>query len=158
MSPRTSLAQDSRWVDETEVRALYRQLLNGWNRRSGGAIAELFADDSDVIGFDGAVVKGRGQIASVHREIFDHHSTGVFIGKVRSVRFLTPDVAVLSAVAGMVMPGQGDIDPDRHSVQRLVAVRRSGRWRATVFQNIPVQFQERPEEGRILTEELRKLL
>ena len=50
------------------------------------------------------------------------------VGKVRSVRFLTTDVAVMHAVGGTVMPGQTDLDSERNSVQTLVVVKRNGRW------------------------------
>jgi len=156
MSSKPSLAQDPRY-EETEVRALYRQIVSGWNRRSADAIAELFADDGDAIGCDGSEFKG-AEIAAVHRRIFDDHRTGAFVGKVRSVRFLNAEVAVLCAVAGMVMPGKSDLEPDRNAVQTLVAVKRDGRWRAAVFQNTSAQFHGRPEEARALTEELRKQL
>ena len=157
MSSKPSLAQDPQY-EETEVRALYRQIVSGWNRRSADAIAELFADDGHAIGCDGSEFKGRAEIAAVHRHIFDDHRTGAFVGKVRSVRFLNPEVAVLCAVAGMVMPGKSDLEPDRNAVQTLVAVKREGRWRAAVFQNTSAQFHGRPEEARALTEELRRQL
>jgi uncharacterized protein (TIGR02246 family) len=157
MSSQPSRAQNTRY-DGTEVRALYRQILSGWNRRSADAVAELFAEDGEAIGFDGSELKGRAEIASAHRQIFDDHRTGAFVAKVRSVRFLNSEVAVLCAVAGMVLPGQPDLEPDLNAVQTLVAVKRDGQWRAAVFQNTPAQFHGRPEEARSLTEELRKQL
>ena len=156
MSPKQCL--DSRSVDETEVRGLYRQMLNGWNQRSADAIAGLFIEDGDAIEFDGSELRGQPEIASAHRQFFADHRTGVFVGKVRSVRFLSPEVAAVTAVAGMVMPGQADLEPDRNSVQTLVAVKRDRQWRAAVFQNTPAQFDGKPDEARALTEELRRLL
>jgi uncharacterized protein (TIGR02246 family) len=118
----------------------------------------LFAEDSDVIGFDGSELKGREEIASAHRKMFEDNSTGAFVAKVTNVRFLDPGVAVLRAAVGIVMPGQSDLDPNRTSDQRLVAVKRDGHWRAVALQNTPAQFHGRPEEARALTEELRRLL
>jgi len=157
MSSKPIRAQDPRF-NETEVRSLYRQLLSAWNRRNPEAIAELFDDDGIAIGFDGSEHDGRTQIAAVHKQIFDDHNTGAFVGKVRDVRFLTPGVAVLSAVAGMVLPGQSDLDPDRNSVQTLVAVYRDAQWRVAVFQNTPAQYHGRPEKAQSLTGELRRQL
>jgi uncharacterized protein (TIGR02246 family) len=158
MSTKTSLAPDPQSVDQTEVRALYRQLLNGWNQRNAQAIAGLFTREGEAIGFDGSELKGQSDIGSVHRRIFEDQDTGVFVGKVRRVLFLTPEVAVLSSVAGMVMPGHADLEPDLNAIQRLIAVKRDDEWRIAVFQNTPAQFHQRPEEARSLTEELRKLL
>ena len=157
MSSKPSRAHDPRF-DETEVRALYRQILSGWNRRNADAIAELFDEDGVAIGFDGSELDGPAEIAAVHRQIFDDHRTGAFVGKVRGVRFINSEVAVLRAVAGMVLPGHSDLEPDRNSVQTLVAVKRSDQWRAAVFQNTPAQYHGRPEKARSLTEELRKQL
>ena len=44
MSSQTFQPQDSLSPDEIEVRALYRQILDGWNKRSADAFAAPFAD------------------------------------------------------------------------------------------------------------------
>jgi uncharacterized protein (TIGR02246 family) len=74
------------------------------------------------------------------------------------VRFLTPETAILRAVAGMVPAGQTDLNPAVNAVQSLVAAKSMGRWRIALFQNTPAQFHGRPELAQKLTEELRKLL
>jgi uncharacterized protein (TIGR02246 family) len=70
----------------------------------------------------------------------------------------SPDVAVLRAVAGMVPPGQSDIEPAVNAVQTLVAAKHDGQWRIALFQNTPAQFHGKPELVQQLTEELRQLL
>jgi hypothetical protein len=60
-------------------------------------------------------------------------------------------------VAGMVPPGERDINPELNAVQSLVAVRRDGRWRAATFSNTPAAFHDRPAESERLTAELRAL-
>ena len=157
MSSRPIRARDPRY-DETEVRSLYRQILSGWNRRNADAIADLFDEDGIVIGFDGSELRGRAEISTIHRRIFDDHQTGAFVGRVRRVEFLNSGVAVLSAVAGMVLPGESDLDPDRNTVQTVIAVKRDRQWRVAVFQNTPAQYHGKPEQARSLTEELRKQL
>jgi uncharacterized protein (TIGR02246 family) len=62
------------------------------------------------------------------------------------------------AVGGTVMPGQADLEPERNSVQTLVAVKREGEWRLTAFQNSRAQYMGRPDAVQALTEELRQLL
>jgi len=71
---------------------------------------------------------------------------------------LTPDVAILRAVVGMVPPGQSDINPAVNTVQSLVAKKQDDRWRIALFQNTPAQFHGRPELVQQLTDELRQLL
>ena len=144
--------------DEQDVRSLYREILTRWNSRNAGALADLFGADANIVGFDGSPLNGRGEIASSLAGIFADHPTASYVGKVREVRFLTPDVAVLRAVAGMVPPGQSDLNPAVNAIQTLVAVKRDGRWHGAVYQNTPAQFHGRPELARQLTEELRQVL
>ena len=49
---------------DAQIRALYAAFLDGWNRRSGAAVAAGFADDGDIIGFDGSHHRGRLSIAA----------------------------------------------------------------------------------------------
>ncbi|MEW6605443.1 MAG: SgcJ/EcaC family oxidoreductase, partial [Thermoproteota archaeon] len=83
-------------------------MLECWNRRDAAAMASLFADDGNIIGFDGSQVDGQDGIRSHLSRIFSDHPTAAYVGKVREVRFLAPEVAILRAVAGMVPPGQSD--------------------------------------------------
>ena len=144
--------------DEIEVYALYARMLDSWNRRSAADIAALFEPGGNVVGFDGSPLNGQAEIESTLRQIFDSQPTPPYVGKVREVRFLNPEVALLRAVVGMVAPGQSDINPALNALQTLVAVKRGGKWRIALFQNTPAQFHGRPEMVREMTEELRRLL
>ena|SRR5919108_724197 len=76
-------------------------MIDGWNSGSGDAIAAPLADDSDFVGFDGTHKKGRQQIAEFHQMLFDNFANGSrLVGKVRSIRFLGSDVAIMIAVGG----------------------------------------------------------
>jgi uncharacterized protein (TIGR02246 family) len=143
---------------ETAVRDLYRRLLDGWNRDSAEDFAAAFAEDGEIVGFDGSQNSGREEIAAEMGRIFADHETGTYVGKVREVRPLGSDAAVLSAVAGVVPAGQSDLEPKLNSVQALVAERRDGEWQVVLYQNTPAQFHGRPELVEGLTEELRQEL
>ena len=39
--------------DEAAIRALYQELMDSWNTGSGESFAAPFAEDGDLIGFDG---------------------------------------------------------------------------------------------------------
>jgi uncharacterized protein (TIGR02246 family) len=141
-----------------EVCALYQQLLDAWNKRSAHAMAETFAEDGELIGFDGSQCIGQAEIASHLEPIFANHPTSAYVGKVRGVRLLGPEVAVLRAVAGMVPPGKSELEPNLNTHHTLVTVKREGKWRIALFQNTPAQFHGRPELVQKMTEELRQLL
>jgi uncharacterized protein (TIGR02246 family) len=145
-------------TDEAPIAALYRQLLDAWNRRNAAGFAALFAEDGNAVGFDGSQMNGRSEIETTIRAIFDDHQTGRYVGIIREIRFLAPDVALLRAVSGIVSAGQSDLNPAANAIQSLVAVKRDGHWRIAHYQNTPAQFHGRPELAEQLTEELRQLL
>jgi uncharacterized protein (TIGR02246 family) len=154
-----SQISDSKFSNEATIRGLYQQTIDGWNVGNGDAFAAPYADDSDFIGFDGTYMKGPQEIASFHQMLFDKFLKGSrLVGKIRSVRFVTEDVAIMIAVGGTVMAGQSDIEPDRNSVHTIVAVKRESKWYFTAFQNSRAQYIGRPDESQALTEELRQEL
>jgi uncharacterized protein (TIGR02246 family) len=158
MSTQRSRMQEAQPHSDREISVLYQQLLDSWNKRNAAAFAALFAEDGNVVGFDGSQINGRAEIESQIGQIFADHQTAAYVGKIREVRFLTPDVAILRAVSGMVPPGQSDLNPAVNTVQSLVAVQHERIWRIALYQNTPAQFHGRPELVQQLTDELRQLL
>jgi uncharacterized protein (TIGR02246 family) len=127
-------------ADEAAVRALYRELMDGWNRGSGEAFASVFTEDGDLVAFDGTHFEGREEIAPFHQQLFDKWLKGSrLVGQVKDVRFLRPDVALMHAVGSTVMRGKNEPSPERDSIQTLVAVREGGEWRLAAFQNTRVR-------------------
>jgi uncharacterized protein (TIGR02246 family) len=139
---------------EEAVRATYRAILAGWNEQNASAFAAPFADDGEVIGFDGSRVVGRAKIEAEMAGIFADHATGRYVGIARSVRELGPDVALLHAVGGVVPAGADAINPDLNALQSLVAQRQANGWRVILYQNTPAAFHGRPELAHALTAEL----
>jgi uncharacterized protein (TIGR02246 family) len=123
--------------DEAAVRDVYQQFMEAWNRGSGTALAQVFIQDGDLVGFDGTHLKGRRDIAQFHQRLFDRWLKGSrLVGKVIDVRFLAPDVALIHAVGGTVLRGRRSPAPERDSIQTLVATRDDeGGWRLAAFQN-----------------------
>lgn len=144
---------------DAQIRSLYAQFVDGWNRRSGAAVAATFADDGDIVGYDGTHHHGRLAIAADLRQIFTSHETASYVGVIRSVRPIAPGVALLMAQAGMIPPGRGDIDPRFHTLHTVVAVDEgAGRWRISLLQATPAAWHQHPEAREALSEELRGLL
>ena len=145
--------------NETEaVHALYQQLLAGWNNRRADEMAAVMAEDGIVIGFDGSQMNGRAEVQATLSQIFADHQTSAYVSKIREIRFLAPEVAILRAVAGMVPPGQSKLNPAVNTIQTLVAVKQSQQWLIALYQNTPAQFHGRPDLAQQLTEELQRLL
>jgi len=137
--------------DEAAVRALYQELMDGWNKGSGEAFAAPFAEDGDLIGFDGTHLKGRREITSFHQPLFDKWLKGTrLVGEVKSVRFPTPDVALMHAIGGTVMRGKSEPSPERDSIQTLVATKRGDEWSLAAFQNTRVRPMGRNFAGTVM--------
>jgi uncharacterized protein (TIGR02246 family) len=127
-------------ADEAAVRALYQQMMDGWTQGSGQAFSAPFDDDGDFIAFDGTHFKGRREIASSHQPLFEKWLKGTrLVGKVTNIRFLSPDVVLMHASGGTVMPGASAPSPERDSIQTLVATKQEGGWRLVAFQNTRVR-------------------
>src|SRR5215212_7457264 len=81
-------ANDS--ADEAAVRALYQELMDGWNQGSGDAFAAVFTEDGDLVAFDGTHFKGRQEIAPFHKQLFDRWlKESRLVGQVKDARFLS---------------------------------------------------------------------
>ena len=133
-------------ADEEAIRDLFLQLLDDWGRGDGDAYGSRFTEDADYVAFDGTHTKGQSDIASSHQQLFDKYLKGTRLtGQIRSVRFLSPDTALVHAVGGTMMRGKTRPSPERDSIQTLVAVHRDGHWRFAAFHNSRV----RPVSGGV---------
>lgn len=127
-------------ADEAEIRDLFRRLLDDWGRGDGEAYGSRFAEDADYVAFDGSHTKGRAEISSSHQQLFDRFLKGTRLtGRILSVKFSSPDVALVHATGGTVMRGKTKPSPERDSILTFVAVRRGGGWRFAAFHNTRVR-------------------
>ncbi len=136
LAPAIDRAESVSAADRVDLRALYEQLLDGWNRGSGPAFAAVFDEHADLVGPGGFHITGRERIASFHQMLFDGALKDThLVGAVRSIRFLTDDVAILYAVGGRLGPGDAARTLRRQSVHTMVAVKRNGKWLFDAFQS-----------------------
>jgi uncharacterized protein (TIGR02246 family) len=105
-----------------QIHALFRQLIDAWNNRNARGMAEQFTEKGELIGFDGSLAMGREEIYSHLQPIFANHPTPPFTCKVKDIRFVGSDTAILRAIAGMVPHGKSDLQPELNAHQTLIAV------------------------------------
>jgi uncharacterized protein (TIGR02246 family) len=142
-------------ADTAAIRRLYDALMRAWNDGDAAAFAAAFHEDGDLVGFDGTHLRGRDTIREFHDQLFHTYVAGTrLVGFVRSVRFLDAGVAVMHAEGGTVMPDAREVDPERNSIQTMVATSVDGAWRLAAFQNTRVLLLGRPELVERLTAEL----
>jgi uncharacterized protein (TIGR02246 family) len=144
-------------TDETKIRLLYKKLLESWNNNNPGDFANLFAENGNTIGFDGSQMNGRRQINDELSQIFANHKVSSYVGIIREVRPLSSTTFILRAVAGMVPPGQSEINPAVNAIQTLIGQKEQEEFLIALFQNTPAAFHGRPELSRQLTEELQQV-
>lgn len=137
-----------------EVVALYHKLIEAWNKHSATNFGALFTEDGETIGFDGSQLIGKAEITSTLQQIFADHVTAPYTVKVKNVRIISPTVAILRGIAGMVPAGQSELNPALNAVHNMVAARSAGNWQISLFQNTPAQLHGRPELVQQMTEEL----
>ena len=141
---------------EEEIKTLYSTLLGSWNKNNADAFSKLFDEKGCCIGFDGSQMNGQDDIKNQIQQVFENHKVASYIGIVREVRQLTPEVYLLRAVAGMVPPGKQKIKPDVNAIQTLVAQKKNEKFLIASYQNTPAAFDGRPELSEQLTKELQE--
>jgi uncharacterized protein (TIGR02246 family) len=158
MSEPADQTQESLSTDGFEVRSLYQKILDSWNKRSATDFAALFFEDGTVVGFDGSQMNSRAEIESTLQKIFSDHETAPYVGKIKDVRFLTADTAVLRAIGGVIPLGTSDINPALNTIQTVIAAKKDDKWHVAHYQNTPAQLHGRPDLVEQMNEELRQLL
>lgn len=141
-------------MDKTEIEKLHGALLTAWNKQDERKMASLFTNNGTSIGFDGSQYVGKDEIELEIGKIFRHHQTADYVWKAKEVSFLHSEVATLRAIAGMIPPGQKNINPAANAIQTITAIKQNEVWKIALFQNTPAQFHGRPEMAEQLTKEL----
>ena len=127
-------------IDEAKIRALFEDLLEDWGRGDGEAYGSRFTEDADYVAFDGTRTAGRQEISTSHQRLFDKFLKGTRLtGRILSIKFPSPDVALIHATGGTIMRSKTKPSPERASIQTLVAVREGSEWRFAAFHNSRVR-------------------
>ncbi|MFD3701643.1 SgcJ/EcaC family oxidoreductase [Nocardia sp. NPDC058658] len=132
-------------TDETAILALLRAQMDAWAAGDGTAFAATFTPDADFVSVIGERIQGRTELATVMQEGFDGFMRGTRMAEpeTTTLRFPAPNVAVLITVGDRPMPPGVPAPPDSRSVQTRVAVRHTGTWLFTTFQNTRIsQFSQ----------------
>jgi uncharacterized protein (TIGR02246 family) len=127
--------------EEQAIRSIETLWDDAWNRHDSDALADLLADDVDFINVTGAWFRGREEF----RKRMTQTHQGVFKDSQRrtletSVRFLTPDIAVVHArweMRGLREPDDA-MRPAWQGVITRVVQRQHGRWLVVAAHNVDV--------------------
>ena len=116
-------------ADQAAIRAIPARMVEAWNRGSGADFAAPFTGTADFIAFEGTHLKGRRAIADFHRQLFAEEVKGTRLeGEAKFVQFLSPELAVMHAVATVWLAGQQEASPSRNSMQLFVVRKQQREW------------------------------
>jgi uncharacterized protein (TIGR02246 family) len=123
--------------DETRIRSLYQRMLDSW--QDAAAYAECFAPDADYIIANGKLERGWQEIVEGHQIIFSAWARDSRLeGRIDRIRFLTPDVAILTAYGHIVYTDDRSSDANKRTIYTLTAQRIDGDWTFVAYQNTPL--------------------
>jgi uncharacterized protein (TIGR02246 family) len=123
------------------LRELHRAYLAAFNKGSAEAVAAFYAPDADFIGVAGDLYKGRAEIEKRNASFFAKNKDAKLKSPIGSIRFLTPDVAIVDRSAELSPVPEGG--PQKvHAT--IVYVKRDGKWQiASVRLMAPFQPSKR---------------
>ncbi|MGW5378526.1 SgcJ/EcaC family oxidoreductase [Nocardia sp. NPDC003999] len=137
---------DQRRADDLALRDLFDNLMQTWTDNDAAAYAALFTEDSDYVSYDGTRAMGRSEHQANHAKLFRGVLAGsALVGDLESIRFVTPDAAILHGTASVLMPWRSRLPERRLSRQTLVTVRTDQGWKITALHNGRVRPVRIPE-------------
>jgi uncharacterized protein (TIGR02246 family) len=133
-APQAVATQDK---DRAAIEAAIQNYMDSWNTHNVHAVAMIYAEDCDFVNNFGDVTHGRAGMEAA----FGPFMTGVYsethqTGKVRSVRFLKPDVAAVDVDWEMTgaKNQDGSMRPTRKGIHSLVMTKQAdGTWLIAVM-------------------------
>jgi uncharacterized protein (TIGR02246 family) len=123
--------------DEAEIRQRRQAAMTAWNKHDSKAIAELFAPDVDRVRSNGTYYSGRMEVEKSYADTLSGVDKNATLKEERSsVRFLTPDVALLDIVGVITDKTSGTVLREHNT---MVYVKRGGSWVTAAIRTTPVR-------------------
>ena len=125
--------------DARAIRSAMEDQWASWNQ--GHMVRDSdFTPDCDYVTFDGTQLHGLEE----NRRLHDGFGKGVLrgselSGRVRRIRFITPEVAVVHSTGNLKLRFHRRPKPNRESVQTTVMRKTADGWRIEAFQNTRVR-------------------
>ncbi|WP_194829964.1 SgcJ/EcaC family oxidoreductase [Nocardia sp. XZ_19_231] len=132
--------QTQHTTDDIAIDEVFQQLQRTWTANDAQAFGALFAEDSDYVSYDGTRAVGREQHQHNHDQLFRGVLAGsALTGELESIRYITPDVAILFGTASVLMPWRSRLPKRRLSRQTVVLLRTENGWKITAIHNARVR-------------------
>ncbi|MFE2868807.1 SgcJ/EcaC family oxidoreductase [Embleya sp. NPDC059259] len=117
--------------------AIPARMNEGWNRGDAAAFVADFADDAELVDFEGTIHKGPESVIAFNQPLFDTVLKGSRLvrSEVPFARIVRPGWGVVHHRVGLVMPGEEEPLSSRYLMQLLAVVWQNDRWEVTTLQN-----------------------
>ncbi|NED80449.1 SgcJ/EcaC family oxidoreductase [Streptomyces sp. SID11233] len=117
--------------------AIPARMNEGWNSGDATAFVADFADDAELVDFEGTIHKGREAVIAFNQPLFDTVLKGsrMVRGEVPFARIVRPGWGVVHHRVAMLMPGEEEPLASRSFMQLLVLVWQNDRWEVATLQN-----------------------
>jgi uncharacterized protein (TIGR02246 family) len=126
-------------AEDTGIQSLLGQFLESWNRHDAHEFSLVFSTDADLTDWRGEHVHGRAAVEAKMRPSFAGpiFKDSTYSGRIRMVRYLRPDIAIVDVDWDMTgaRSADGSPRPTRKGLLDWVCVKQEGRWRIVAFHN-----------------------
>ena len=124
-------------ADKAAIASLTQRVVAAWAYADADAFASVFTGDGTMI-LPGVYRKGRGAVCEYMTDAFAGRYRGTQVtGAPVDIRFLSPDVALLLTMGGVLAQGQTEVTTDSAIRASWLVVRRAGHWQPAAYQNSP---------------------
>ena len=124
-----------RATDETAVQNLLARTVVAWDAHDAGAYAELFTQDATLV-TAGLQQEGQQQIRAFMAAVFAGPLKGTtFREESPRIRLVADDVAIVTSLGGVVLPGGQAVLPGHQRRETWVLSRAGSGWLIESFHN-----------------------
>ncbi len=140
VKPKAALKETpfSRRAEERAIRKTCQDYTEAFNKGDLDALVGFWTEDAEYIPETGAVQQGRAAIRRLLKKALAEHKGSKQSVKVRSLRFIKPDVALEEGTVFMTSP-EGNVEPGRYSA---VWVKLGGKWQISCVRDLPEGTEE----------------
>jgi uncharacterized protein (TIGR02246 family) len=130
---------------DRQVREVLKEVYAAWEANDADAFARPYAE-SVTATLPGIYLSGRQAVRDTMATLFAGELKGSRAScKVRKIRFVAADVAVVTSEGGVLFAGQAEPDAASRALETWVLSRQDGAWRVQAFHNCPQQVNRDAE-------------
>jgi uncharacterized protein (TIGR02246 family) len=134
------MSDEASMHDDEQLHALFERLMSAWTAGDAQAYGACFTADCDYVSYDGTQARGVEVMVDSHDKLFRGVLTGTaLVGEIESIRFLSPDIALVHGFASVLVAWRTDLPKRRLTRTTIVAVRTPQGWRITSINNARVR-------------------